>query len=136
MSRITYMRSWKSLRLTSHTWLGLNPHIGRPLSRIVVPLVYFFFKALYHFSVKFKWKMTEYNKMIIKHKVLNSNQCGHFEFILHFEVLENCFLIIFQFHYPIKSKTSIDLRLKWVKFGRYLSCGHLFFSYCLFTQIL
>jgi hypothetical protein len=35
---MTYMRSWKSLRLTSHTWLGLNPQIGRPLSRIVVPL--------------------------------------------------------------------------------------------------
>jgi hypothetical protein len=34
---MTYMRSWKSLRLTSHTWLGLNPQIGRPLSRIVVP---------------------------------------------------------------------------------------------------
>jgi hypothetical protein len=26
----------------SHTWLGLNPQIGRPLSGIVVPLVYFF----------------------------------------------------------------------------------------------
>jgi hypothetical protein len=39
---MTYIRSWKSLRLTSHTWLGLNPQIGRPLSRIVVPLVYFF----------------------------------------------------------------------------------------------
>jgi hypothetical protein len=39
MSRMTYMRSWKSLRLTSHTWLSLNPQIGRPLSRIVVPLV-------------------------------------------------------------------------------------------------
>jgi hypothetical protein len=32
---MTYMRSWKSHRLTSHTWLGLNPQIGRPLSRIV-----------------------------------------------------------------------------------------------------
>jgi hypothetical protein len=41
MSRMTYMRSWKSLRLTSHTWLGLNPQIERPLSRIVVPLIYF-----------------------------------------------------------------------------------------------
>jgi hypothetical protein len=40
---MTYMRSWKSLRLTSHTWLGLNPQIGRPLSRIVVPLVYFYY---------------------------------------------------------------------------------------------
>jgi hypothetical protein len=40
---MTYMRSWKSYRLTSHTWLGLNPQIGRPLSRIVVPLVYFYF---------------------------------------------------------------------------------------------
>jgi hypothetical protein len=40
MSRMTYMRSWKSLRLTSHAWLGLNPQIGRPLSRIVVPLVF------------------------------------------------------------------------------------------------
>jgi hypothetical protein len=29
------MRSWKSHRLTSHTWLGLNPQIERPLSRIV-----------------------------------------------------------------------------------------------------
>jgi hypothetical protein len=35
------MRSWKSHRLTSHTWLGLNRQIGRPLSRIVEPLVYF-----------------------------------------------------------------------------------------------
>jgi hypothetical protein len=41
---MTYMRSWKSHRLTSHTRLGLNPQIGRPLSRIVVPLVYFFIK--------------------------------------------------------------------------------------------
>jgi hypothetical protein len=32
---MTYMRSWKSHRLTSHTWLGLNPQTGRPLSRIV-----------------------------------------------------------------------------------------------------
>jgi hypothetical protein len=39
---MTYMRSWKSHRLTSHTWLGLNLQIGRPLSRIVVPLVYFY----------------------------------------------------------------------------------------------
>jgi hypothetical protein len=35
LSRMTYMRSWKSHRFTSHTWLGLNPQIGRPLSRIV-----------------------------------------------------------------------------------------------------
>jgi hypothetical protein len=34
MSRMTYMRSLKSHRLASHTWLGLNPQIGRPLSRI------------------------------------------------------------------------------------------------------
>jgi hypothetical protein len=40
---MTYMWSWKSHRLTSHTWLGLNPLIGRPLSRIVVPLVYFIY---------------------------------------------------------------------------------------------
>jgi hypothetical protein len=34
MSRMTYMRmrGWKSHR---HTWLGLNPLIGRHLSRIV-----------------------------------------------------------------------------------------------------
>jgi hypothetical protein len=32
---MTYMRSWKSHRLTSHAWLGLNPQIGRPLLRIV-----------------------------------------------------------------------------------------------------
>jgi hypothetical protein len=40
---MTYMRSWKSLRLNSHTWLGLNPQIGRPLSRIVVPLLVYLF---------------------------------------------------------------------------------------------
>jgi hypothetical protein len=40
---MTYMRSWKSHRLTSHTWLGLISQIGRPLSRIVVPLVYVYF---------------------------------------------------------------------------------------------
>jgi hypothetical protein len=32
---MSYMRSWKGHRLTSHTYLGLNPQIGRPLSRIV-----------------------------------------------------------------------------------------------------
>jgi hypothetical protein len=32
---MNYMRSWISHRLTSNTWLGLNPQIGRPLSRIV-----------------------------------------------------------------------------------------------------
>jgi hypothetical protein len=47
---MTYMRSWKSLRLTSHTWLGLNPQIGRPLSRIVVPLIYYFY---FHFITVF-----------------------------------------------------------------------------------
>jgi hypothetical protein len=46
---MTYMQSWKSLGLTSHTWLGLNPQIGRPLSRIVVPLVYFVY-FLYFWS--------------------------------------------------------------------------------------
>jgi hypothetical protein len=35
MSRMTYMKSWKSHQLTSHTWLGLNPQIGRLISRIV-----------------------------------------------------------------------------------------------------
>jgi hypothetical protein len=44
MSRMTYMRSWKSQRLPSHTWLGLSPQIGRPLSRIVgaIGLLFFF----------------------------------------------------------------------------------------------
>jgi hypothetical protein len=42
MSRMTYMRSWKSHRLTSHTWLGFNPQIGRPLSRIVGDIGFFF----------------------------------------------------------------------------------------------
>jgi hypothetical protein len=32
---MTYIPSWKSHRLILHTWLGLNPQIGRPLSRIV-----------------------------------------------------------------------------------------------------
>jgi hypothetical protein len=40
---MTYMRSWKSHRLTSHTWLVLNPQIGRLLSRIVGAIGLFFF---------------------------------------------------------------------------------------------
>jgi uncharacterized membrane protein len=33
----------KKLKLTySHTWLGLNLQIGKPLTRIVVPLVVFY----------------------------------------------------------------------------------------------
>jgi hypothetical protein len=39
---MTYMRIWKSHRLTSHTWIGLNPQIGRPQG-LSVPLVYFYF---------------------------------------------------------------------------------------------
>jgi hypothetical protein len=39
---MTYMRSWKSHRLTSNTWLGLNPQIGRPLSRIVGAIGFFY----------------------------------------------------------------------------------------------
>jgi hypothetical protein len=39
---MTYMRSWKNHRLTSHTWLGLNPQIGRPLSRIVAIGLYMY----------------------------------------------------------------------------------------------
>jgi hypothetical protein len=53
MSRMTYMRSWKSQRLTSHTWLGLNPQIGRPLSKIVVSLVYLFFPYTKHLFLKY-----------------------------------------------------------------------------------
>jgi hypothetical protein len=50
---MTYMRSWKSHRLTSHTWikkhgwLGLNPQIGRPLSRIVGAIGLFFSPSKY-----------------------------------------------------------------------------------------
>jgi hypothetical protein len=46
MSRMIFMRSWKTHRLTHMHGLGLNPQIARPLSRIVVPLVYFFYGRL------------------------------------------------------------------------------------------
>jgi hypothetical protein len=60
---MTYMRSWKSHRLTSHTWLCLNPQIGRPLSRIVGAIALFFFNtkfvshkiALSQHSIVFCW---------------------------------------------------------------------------------
>jgi hypothetical protein len=41
---MTHMKSWKSHRLTSHTWLGLNPQIGRPLLRIVGAIGFFYLK--------------------------------------------------------------------------------------------
>jgi hypothetical protein len=75
MSRMTYMQSWKSHRLTSHTWLGLNPQIGRPLSSIVVPLVYFFiyriknvlfFIFLMSFSLYLSFKLCKVNLFSIQ----------------------------------------------------------------------
>jgi hypothetical protein len=67
---MTYMRSWKSHRLTSHTWLGLNPQIGRLLSRIVVPLVYFLnikfmrFEIPYHTKKLITRKVSDFLKLI------------------------------------------------------------------------
>jgi hypothetical protein len=52
---MTYMRSWKSHRLTSHTWLGLNPQIGRPLSRIVGAIGLFFLYFDYFSLPQFAW---------------------------------------------------------------------------------
>jgi hypothetical protein len=45
---MTYMRGWKSYRLTSHTWLDLNSQIGRPLSRIVGAIGLFFFLLIFN----------------------------------------------------------------------------------------
>jgi hypothetical protein len=70
MSRMTYMRSWKSHRLTSHTRLGLNPQIGRPLSRIVVPLVYFLFLFLYY-RVNVGAKNTSFLSLIKKRQKID-----------------------------------------------------------------
>jgi hypothetical protein len=36
------MNNKTGIEVAIHTWLGRNPQFGRPLSRIVVPLVYFF----------------------------------------------------------------------------------------------
>jgi hypothetical protein len=51
---MTYMQSWKSHRLTSHTWLGLNPQIRRPLSRIVGAIGFLFSVGMFSgtFTVK------------------------------------------------------------------------------------
>jgi hypothetical protein len=51
---MTYMRSWKSHRLTSHTWFGLYQQIGRPLSRIV-GATGFFFIDLVEFCCSIIW---------------------------------------------------------------------------------
>jgi hypothetical protein len=42
---MTYMSSWKSHRLTSHTWLGLNPQLGNLSQGLSVPLFYFFYEG-------------------------------------------------------------------------------------------
>jgi hypothetical protein len=47
---MTYMRSWKSHRLTSHTWLGLSSQIGRPLSRIVGAIGLFYDPVAFQIS--------------------------------------------------------------------------------------
>jgi hypothetical protein len=68
---MTYMQSWKSHRLTSHTWLGLNPQIGRPLSRIVVPLVYFFISFT---SLKWFYMLKSVEKWLCKMAVQSIKQ--------------------------------------------------------------
>jgi hypothetical protein len=58
---MTYMQSLKSHRLTSHKWLGLNPQIGRPLSRIVGAIGLFcFFILLVYEDFLFKPKKFEF----------------------------------------------------------------------------
>jgi hypothetical protein len=48
---MTCMRSWKSHRLTSHTWLDLNPQIVRSLSSIVGDIGLFLYRSrLNHFG--------------------------------------------------------------------------------------
>jgi hypothetical protein len=96
MSRMTFMRSWKSLRLTSHTWLGLNPQIGRPLSRIVVPLVYFIFlnSALLWSTFKIGFSSKKFCVCYIfarQHNFYSFNLYTHFSH--HFSVLVICNLL-------------------------------------------
>jgi hypothetical protein len=81
MSRMTYMRSWKSHRLTSHTWLGLNPQIGRPLSRIGVPLVYFIYLVQISLSLSYESTLLRYlskqSYLHSKNNLLNIHKnCG------------------------------------------------------------
>jgi hypothetical protein len=69
------MRIWKSHRLTSHTWLGLNPQIGRPLSRIVGAIGLFFLYLSTNVSVPciicsaLKSKILELRRNFIKKKI-------------------------------------------------------------------
>jgi hypothetical protein len=73
---MTYMRSWKSHRLTSHTWLGLNPHIGRPLSRIVGAIgLFFFMKVDKNFQKYDKKKICPTN---FQNKIKNSKKMNLF----------------------------------------------------------
>jgi hypothetical protein len=70
---MTYMRSWKSHRLTSHTWLGLNPQIEKSLSRIVVPLVYYFLCPNRHsFDSFFIYRVTHVTHFGSEHLCLTS----------------------------------------------------------------
>jgi hypothetical protein len=69
---MTYMRSWKSHRLTSHTWLGLNPQIGRPLSRIVGGIVLMFHKLT---LLKDRQKMIDFQQNLDLPKKSNHKQC-------------------------------------------------------------
>jgi hypothetical protein len=79
---MTCMRSWKSHRLTSYTWLGLNPQIGRPLSRIVGAIGYYnLYKSFHIFenvfeSLKF-FKMSNINQ---KNLDLSGNSLENLEF--------------------------------------------------------
>jgi hypothetical protein len=53
----TYLQTMKGIctdwiKMKHAVWLGLKPQIGRPLSRIVVPLVYIFMPLMRQICVK------------------------------------------------------------------------------------
>jgi hypothetical protein len=64
------MRSWKSHRLTSHTWLGLNLQFGRIVGAIGL-FFFYLFKNIqkFHESSNFfrkLWNASEYSKRFQK----------------------------------------------------------------------
>jgi hypothetical protein len=118
MSRMTCMRSWKSLRLTSHTRLGLNPQIGRPLSRIVVALVYFFEYKRKTRWIKFFLQYCWYKFIVDTKAKKNLQSCTTKFWLVLYSLKSPNFLrwLLFNLKKPKFKRGTNSLKCGWYKF--------------------
>jgi hypothetical protein len=94
----------------SHTWLGLSPQIGRPLSRIVGAIYLFLFLSKYLTFIEYFLCSKILDGAHIQYG--ESNFGDHLEFNGHFEFIfwQQIFLLFFRFCFSRKYKIFCILK--------------------------